>query len=210
METSNNSYPDTVQNEQQSKTFGCFNIIIFFAILFWIIFVSYTRHISIYFFTINPSPTIRTPNFISALIQIFLIGLPLIPLSIFWPDSTFKNIFRSWLIAWSSIILFLPTIFIDPSAAQSYSLFHIILIILFILALQLFLGKKINTQRNDLVVSENPNFRSNLHLWLYAFFIGITTGLPWLYFGAFGSFTDTLLQITFFYFIWGNSFTYYQ
>jgi len=197
MENSNLPYQTNYQ--KISKDSSCLNGFIFLAVITWMIIFSFIRHIVVYFSTINPTPAIRTTAFYSATTQLIFIGIPLLLLAFLYPTRNFRIAFQSLLLAWGTIISFLPGLLLDPSSAQMITLLHIIFALIYILFLQFITGRNrpISTLNERSYTQPELVFNLEKNRWLILLPLSVLLFIPWLIYGSLGSVSDTILQIIF-------------
>jgi subtilisin family serine protease len=127
------STPLKSENTTPKPNNDCLSPIIFIMVLVWTTIIAVTRHIITFSSTINPTPSTRWIALGSAVGEIILVAIPLVPLAIFWSNLRYRTIFRAWLLALCLAIFLLPAYLIDPTAAQGQAVFHIIFFIVFFL-----------------------------------------------------------------------------
>lgn len=183
---------------------SCLSLVILVGLTGWIAGISFLRHFASISSTINPGPESKLTGLYGALIALFLFSIPLIPLSIFWPNLRYRAIFKTWLIASGLILFYFPVYIPDPSSAQMQSILHIFISIGFI-GMLLFLARNRAKHHQHTLTDPNgipaDNIAAqknwNTTAWLLALMISSISAYPWLAWGAFGSLLDTTLQFIF-------------
>jgi hypothetical protein len=194
---------------------SCVDILVFVVMLAWIITPAILRHWITLGTTISPGPTNTRSAVIGLMIATIVIAIPLLPLAIFWPSLRYRRIYQSWILALGLGILLSSAYLAHPTAAQTQAVIQIVLLLLFCL-LVLWLSAWLERRRaaadrlDSLEVprTDDPDQAGTTgHTaipmsalpqaarWSLALFVGLLAALPWVAWGALGSFLDTLLAI---------------
>lgn len=183
---------------------GCLNLAIFIPALIWITSVVYIRLFINMTASINPGDSTTSIARGGVIAQIIMVALPLLFLGLFWPNPRYRAIYKTWALASIPLVLYLPVFLPYITAAQTQAVLHIVITGIFLALLLLisrFEAKKTQSilRNNDYAqsVAIPTTSRSSALLWLIILLIASISSYPWLAWGAFGSFLDTLLGLSY-------------
>jgi len=128
--------------------------------------------------------------FLFAFFQAIILLLPLLPVVLFWKNPAFRSIFRLWTLMAFFGLLCAPLQLLPVSAASLQAISHIGISLLIALGVILKKDQRIRLTRLTMLHLWNPS------LIFTALFLAALFSYPWIVFGALGSLTDNLLQLT--------------
>jgi len=126
-------------------------------------------------------------------VKILFVLVPLLLLARFWPHPIFRIVFRTWALVACSLLFFLPASLLNPTAHQARTLLHFPGLALLIILIFL-LDRKYRKSAAPEVGTPGIRRRPTSIRLLVFLFCGLYA-LPWLAWGALGSFFDSLLQL---------------
>ena len=184
--------PPAWQSSSAAPTgMGCLGWVVFSGLFFWVNGIAWIRAMIVYGYTISPQILTTWSVASPLLIQIALLGLPLIVLAALWREPRGQAIFRAWALAVGFNLALLPMTLARQSAEQAHAGLHIGLALVYC-ALLLWLARRVRPAAGQLATSQPMS--GKLAASLAALLCALLVALPWLAWGAFGSLLDTLLQ----------------
>lgn len=172
----------------------CLSPLIYSLLLFVVVFISFGRHFATLTTTVDPGSASRITSAVGAVLQLFLIALPLLPLALFWKNTLYRSIFQAWFLASILSLFYLPALLLSQTAYQAQALLHIVLTCVYI-AILVFV--KLWRDRRNRIDEKIITIQYHIVEILAVLLIATITALPWLALGAFGSALDTVLGVVY-------------
>ncbi len=173
---------------------NCLNIIVVLLVQGWVVFVYYLHQWIMLLASFEPEAITPPVHLLAGSLKILFVLVPLLLLARFWPHPTFRIVFRTWALAACSLLFFLPASLLNPTAHQARTLLHLpglALLIVLIFLLDRKYRKSAAPEVDIPGIHPRPTGYQAAGLSSSAGF----TSLPWLAWGALGSFFDSLLQL---------------
>jgi hypothetical protein len=196
--------PDEITPDRNASRSDFPSLLVYIFVLLFIVPVPYVHHVVSISASIITTGIIDRTELISAVAQIIILSLLLIPLALLWPRKEYRGIYRTWLIVNTLSILTLPVYSIRPSASTLNTILHIGIFILYGVCILFFLRMMDRRAKNGgasriEALSSGPGTNRNLPATnvLIALLIVSVCFLPWITRGALGSLFDTFLQLLF-------------
>ena len=167
----------------------CTSALVFGALWLWIVFILIQRLAMEIFLSILTPDEAGAKLVYLPVIESIAILLPALPLAFLWKNPIYRAAFRTW--AWAAVFILiqLPMHFTRITGLQAQAAWSLVGSIVFS-SLLLILMRWVKLTR---IGFQLP--RTDYRIFI-VFMIAGFIALPWFAWGALGSFTDTLLQLT--------------